>query len=373
MGTAADGERRGTMSERSRRGTGGVSPTRPQRPDHRKGKQPIGLYAAAAVILLLVAAGAVWAVIVVRGALAPKPPSKPVAVTTPSPGPPSVPPSAPPLPPSVSAESAAAVKAAALPFPNPPAVTPETIRGAQPSRRLVAITFDDDGGPFDTRILDLLERQNVRCTTFVLGRTVKSQPEIVKRLNGDGFEIANHTWDGKNLMKLADSEIRSELTQCQDRISAITGNQAPYMRPPGGATNSRVERVAASIGFRVVLWSRASDDTSASATPQSISHAVMDGLKPGEIILMHWSGKSTYQALQLILPEMEKHGLTPVTLSELLKYSSTAAGAKAKQGRGEAGVPGPARAAEAAEATPSPAPRARARPITSAPVPAFEK
>ncbi len=53
-----------------------------------------------------------------------------------------------------------------------------------------------------------------------------------------GFEIANHTWDHKTLTKLSDAQVESELLRTQKVISAVTGNQAPYMRPPGGATNS---------------------------------------------------------------------------------------------------------------------------------------
>jgi peptidoglycan/xylan/chitin deacetylase (PgdA/CDA1 family) len=326
------------------------------RPDHRRGKSPwvfygIGLaLAAIAVVGVLVATGAL------RTLLGPvqNPGTKPVSRTPAAAG------SRPststgskgtsgtagatstaggaPLPSTAEAESASAVKEAALPYPNPPAVTPQTITHVpNPSRKLVAITLDD-GIPFDTRILDLFEQKNIRCTTFLLGQFVKTHPELVKRLDRDGFEIANHTWDHKNLTKLSNEEIRSELRRTQDAISAITGNQAPYMRPPGGATNTRVRKVAGEMGFRVVLWNRSFADTSTKATPTKEFRNVMDGLQPGDIILCHWGGKDTYEAMKLILPEMERRGFTPVTISELLKYSSQVAGTTGQQGTGGAGT-----------------------------------
>jgi peptidoglycan/xylan/chitin deacetylase (PgdA/CDA1 family) len=229
-------------------------------------------------------------------------------------------------PSSVSPEaSAAAVRAAALRYPNPPAIEPLTISQAHPRGKLVAITLDD-GIPFDTKILDLLESRGVRATTFLLGQAVRAHPDLVKRLNKDGFEIANHTWDHKTLTALSDAQIRSEWSRTQAAISAITGNQAPYMRPPGGATNVHIRTLAASMGYHVVLWDKSFADTSRAATPQRLFHNVMDTLKPGDIILCHWGagtthGEATYEALKLILPEMRRRGFTPVTLSEMLADS----------------------------------------------------
>ncbi|HEY3318081.1 MAG TPA: polysaccharide deacetylase family protein [Coriobacteriia bacterium] len=356
------------MSERTSqtgRGTGGGSPS--TRPGHRKGRQPFALYIAGVAVVLILGAAVLWATGALKGLVgqAPRQAARPVATTTSTPatGTPSAAPSATPLPATASAESAAAVKAAALPYPNPPAVTPETIRKTTPSRKLVAITLDD-GIPFNTKILDLLESNNVRCTTFLLGQAVKEHPDLVERLNKDGFEIANHTWDHKTLTKLSDSQIRDELSKTQAAISAITGNQAPYMRPPGGGTNKRVERVAASMGYRVVLWNKSFADTSKYATPEKLYHNIIDTLQPGDIILCHWGapsktggpGNNTYEALKLILPELQRRGFTPVTLSELLKYSSTSAGTAAVQGQGGAGTPAPT-----AEATVPGAPGAAAR------------
>lgn len=287
------------------------------------------------IVVALAAGGLVMAGVAARRVPEPKVATRqPVATSAPSAGSSSATPSgaattastptSAPTPASVtSAESAGAVRAAALRYPNPPAIKPLTISRAHPKRKVVALTLDD-GIPFDTRILDLFEARGVRCTTFLLGQAVREHPDLVRRLNKDGFEIANHTWDHKTLTKLSDTQIRSEWSRTQAAISAITGNQAPYMRPPGGGTNLHVRSLAASMGYHVVLWDKSFADTSRAATPQRLFHNVMDTLKPGDIILCHWGGKDTYEALQLILPEMERRGFTPVTLSEMLADSAQA-------------------------------------------------
>jgi peptidoglycan/xylan/chitin deacetylase (PgdA/CDA1 family) len=93
------------------------------------------------------------------------------------------------------------------------------------------------------------------------------------------------------------------------------------MRPPGGATNASVRRTAASLGYTVVLWNKSFADTSRSATPERLYHNVMDGLKPGDIILCHWKGRDTYEAMVLILPELRRRSYRVVTLSELIAVS----------------------------------------------------
>jgi peptidoglycan/xylan/chitin deacetylase (PgdA/CDA1 family) len=328
------------MSGRSRhgyRGTAGRASSGPvSRAAGRRRPAPIGVWLGvfAAIVVALAAGRLVMAGVAAHRTPAPKVATRqPAATSAPSAGSSSATqstgattastPDSAPAASVTSTESASAVRAAALRYPNPPAIKPLTIRKAAPKRKLVAITLDD-GIPFNTKILDLFEARGIRCTTFLLGQAVRAHPDLVRRLNKDGFEIANHTWDHKTLTKLSDAQILSEWSRTQAAISAITGNQAPYMRPPGGGTNLHVRSLAASMGYHVVLWDKSFADTSRAATPQRLFHNVMDTLKPGEIILCHWGGRDTYEALQLILPEMERRGFTPVTLSEMLADSAQA-------------------------------------------------
>ena len=213
-----------------------------------------------------------------------------------------------------------AVAAAALRYPNAPAITPHSISGIHPKHKYVAVTLDD-GVPFDTRILELFEQRGWTATTFLLGTMVTSQPTLVQRLHRDGFEIANHTWDHKTLTKLSESQVRDELSRTQAAISKITGNQAPYMRPPGGGTNTSVKNIAGSMGYNIVLWNKSFADTSGSATPEQCAANALKDLQPGDIILCHWGRPATYGAMKILLPELERRGYRVVTLSEMIADS----------------------------------------------------
>lgn len=213
-----------------------------------------------------------------------------------------------------------AVARYALAYPDAPSVSGAVFGSLKPTRKMVAITLDD-GIPFDKRILDLFEANDVRCTTFVLGTFVRSRPDLVRRMSADGFEIANHTWDHTILTHLSEAEVRSELSRTQREISKITGNQAPYMRPPGGGYNDKVERIAASMGFRIVMWNRSLADTSSHATAEQLYVNGVRGVRSGDIILCHWGRPYTYEALARIVPELKRLGFEIVTISEMLADS----------------------------------------------------
>lgn len=213
---------------------------------------------------------------------------------------------------------------AAVRFPGAPAVTPIAINHLQPKHKYIAITLDDGYG-FQPEMLALLRKYDARCTTFLLGGWMANNTASVRQIKDAGFEIANHTYDHKTLTKLSDAQIVSELDRTQRVISAVTGNQAPYMRPPGGGTDDRVKRIAADLGYKTILWDRTFADSSKHASADNSYHWVMEwggGVKPGDIILCHWGSRNTLAAMQRILPELKAQGFEFVTLSQLIADSS---------------------------------------------------
>jgi len=228
-----------------------------------------------------------------------------------------------PEPPSTPKGASKAMSEAAVQFPDAPAVKPVSFGQLKPKHKYVAITLDDGYG-FQPEMFELLQQYDARCTTFVLGSWAADNASTLKKLDAAGFEIANHTWDHKTLTKLTDAQIESELLRTQKAISAVTGNQAPYMRPPGGATNTRVKGVVAGLGYKQVMWNRSFGDSGRGATTKKLYENVVTsngGIKPGDIILCHWGSKATYEAMKKILPELKSQGYEFVTVSELIADS----------------------------------------------------
>ncbi|MDR0923976.1 MAG: polysaccharide deacetylase family protein, partial [Hungatella sp.] len=72
----------------------------------------------------------------------------------------------------------------------------ETGRQIDPSRPMVALTFDD--GPFapvGNQIMDCLAQYGGKATFFVVGSRVSSYGTELQRMVAEGHEIGNHTYE----------------------------------------------------------------------------------------------------------------------------------------------------------------------------------
>ncbi len=83
------------------------------------------------------------------------------------------------------------------------------VRGA-PALREVALTFDDGPNPpYTERILDVLHKERVSATFFLVGRAVVAYPATVRRIVREGHAVGNHTWDHGHLIVETPGAVRS--------------------------------------------------------------------------------------------------------------------------------------------------------------------
>ena len=60
--------------------------------------------------------------------------------------------------------------------------------------KVVALTFDDGPDPYHTpRVLDVLDRYQVKATFFMMGRNVERYPAVAREVLQRGHEIGNHS------------------------------------------------------------------------------------------------------------------------------------------------------------------------------------
>jgi peptidoglycan/xylan/chitin deacetylase (PgdA/CDA1 family) len=210
------------------------------------------------------------------------------------------------------------------PCDTPPRVQPVSsaeIDSGNAGRPRIALTFDA-GGPSDptSRILDILAKYQVRVTFFVTGDWANQNPDLVRRIHGDGHEIGNHTMHHPDLKTLPNEQVCNELNQAEQVISTLTGvTTRPYYRPPYGSRDGRVRGLAAHLGYRTVYWTVDTLDWQTTATPDSITKIVMDHLSNGVIILMHAGSQVESQTLDGLMTKIEQAGYQIVSLTAVLQ------------------------------------------------------
>lgn len=203
----------------------------------------------------------------------------------------------------------------------------------------VCLTFDDSPDPETTLpILASLKAHSVRATFFVIGDRVRRHPEILKRIQDDGHELANHTQHHINLHKVLPSTLRKEIVDCQETVVQHAGVRPRLFRAPFGNFRSDMRNVGKLAGIeQLVGW----DVTPfiSETDPEVIVADVLASARRGSIILLHDGligappglsrqvGAAVAASLHDIIPGLLDRGMRLVTAGELLG-EMTAAHAK---------------------------------------------
>ena len=187
--------------------------------------------------------------------------------------------------------------------------------------KMIALTFDDGPHPRYTElILGILDKYGIKATFFFVGQNVEYYPDTALKVVKAGHEIGNHTYDHNRVEKMTQDDVLYEMTRCDDMIYSLDEYQTVLFRPPEGAFGEAVENSAAALGYSVILWSIDTRDW-AHSSPQEIYENVRKNIDGGDIILMHdyvSYNSPTPQALELIIPELQRQGYRFVTVSELI-------------------------------------------------------
>ena len=191
-------------------------------------------------------------------------------------------------------------------------------RYIDPKRPMVALTFDD--GPYsvvDSKLYDLMEAYDARCTFFFVGNRL-DETEIANTRRGIalGLEYGSHSMGHEHLNRFSVEEAKRKITDVADEMFAQTGYRMKIYRPPYGERNREMEQI---IDMTAILWNVDSLDWKNRDTETTYQN-VMNAVTPNDVVLMHSLYPSTAEACQRIVPELIDAGYQLVTVSELMEY-----------------------------------------------------
>ena len=189
-------------------------------------------------------------------------------------------------------------------------------RGA-PSEKLVAITFDDGPKPGITeQLLQILARERVPATFFLIGRHTTAFPELTRQISQAGMEVECHTYTHPNLCRIPSADVERELMRTVASIRAATGRTPKYFRPPGGNLNPVVIKIAARWGLTPCMWT-VDGETMEKTTADRLLDWMLPRIVPGSILLLHNGRMTTVDALPYLISGLRKKGYTFVTIEQL--------------------------------------------------------
>lgn len=189
--------------------------------------------------------------------------------------------------------------------------------------KLVSISFDAAWGNEDTQnLIDILDRYGVHATFFVVGDWVDKYPESVKALHDAGNEVMNHSTSHAHFSQLSTQQITADVTDCNEKIAAITGVTPSLFRCPYGEYDDHVIQAVEAMGMTAVQWDVDSLDWKG-ISANEISQRVLKNVRSGSIILFHNAAEHTPEALPGIIEALQSEGYTIVPISQILLPGET--------------------------------------------------
>ncbi|MGW0884249.1 bifunctional polysaccharide deacetylase/glycosyltransferase family 2 protein [Streptomyces sp. NPDC002671] len=195
---------------------------------------------------------------------------------------------------------------------------------ARVKARTVALTFDDGPDPVWTpRILDVLRRNHVHATFFVVGTEVVAHPELVRRMVADGHQIGIHTFTHPDLSRLAPWQRSLELRETQLAVAGAAGVTTALLRPPYSSRNDALDdadwsvlKQAGTAGYVTALSTQDAEDWQRPGRDRILARATPHG-HTGQIVLMHDGGgdrSQTVAALSVLIPRLKAQGFRFATV-----------------------------------------------------------
>jgi peptidoglycan/xylan/chitin deacetylase (PgdA/CDA1 family) len=221
----------------------------------------------------------------------------------------------------------------AIPVDEPPAISLDGVKPTTPrivfsqckvNGNFIALTFDDGPHPQNTpRLLDMLKERGIKATFFLIGKSAATWPAIVKRIVDEGHQVANHTWDHKQLSIMAEKKVMDELQKTHTAILNASGTAPELYRPPYGAIKmTQKKMIMEHFHYPTILWDVDTLDWKSPRSIAKVHDTILRDAKPGSIILCHDIHVETIDAMPTTLDDLNARGFKFLTVSELIKLEA---------------------------------------------------
>ncbi|MCY6369981.1 polysaccharide deacetylase [Clostridium ganghwense] len=196
----------------------------------------------------------------------------------------------------------------------------------------VFLTFDDGPSKKVTpQILKILDNYNVKASFFLVGRSAKTYPDLVKEEKAKAHAICNHTYSHNyGYLYSNPNNFIKDVKKCEDTLETILGTDSnKIIRFPGGGfykKRASYRQMATDKGYKHIDWHVETGDARANHVPvdKLLSNLKEEMKNCSEknkkhvVVLMHDIGtkQTTADALPQVIEYFQSQGYTFKTLEE---------------------------------------------------------
>lgn len=167
------------------------------------------------------------------------------------------------------------------------------------------------------RILETLEKNEVKITFFIVGEWAEKYPEAVKKIYEAGHEIGTHSNTHPHVEQLSAEKNLEEIKLGVEKLQKITGEKTRLYRTPYGEYNDTVINTARENGYYTIQWNIDTLDYKG-LTGDEMWGRIKEKLQKGSIILTHNGTEHTADSLDMLLKNIKTNGYQVTTVSDLI-------------------------------------------------------
>ena len=192
-----------------------------------------------------------------------------------------------------------------------------------PTQKRIYLTFDAgyENGCTE-KILDILEKHEVKAAFFLAGNYLEKNADLVRRMAREGHIVGNHTMHHYDMSKIADRNVfTQELEAVEKLYLEITGQEMPkFYRPPQGIYSQENLAMAKALGYKTVFWSLAYVDWNDDAQPtkEQAFGKLIPRIHNGAVVLLHSTSRTNAEILDELLTRWKEMGYSFGSVEELL-------------------------------------------------------
>ena len=175
--------------------------------------------------------------------------------------------------------------------------------------KTVYLTFDD--GPSDRvtpLVLDVLKKEKVPATFFLVGAQMEERENLVKRIYAEGHAIGIHTYTHEYRKIYASAEsLLTDIERTRRKIESLTGISPTIYRFPGGSFSVREElkKAVKKAGYTYIDWNCCCrDEELARPTAKELYEATVNTAEGKNQVVLLCHDSTTHRATAEALPSI---------------------------------------------------------------------
>ena len=190
--------------------------------------------------------------------------------------------------------------------------------------KVVYLTFDDGPSYNTKKVLDILAKYDIKATFFVTGNG-STHNQYIKEVYDAGHTLALHTYSHNYSQVYASVDAYfADLKKIDDLVYSLTGYHSPYVRFPGGSSNTVSRNYSKGImsklavelhnrGYEYYDWNVSSADASGQNVSVDTIIRSSTSVSNGTVMLLFhdtYGKDSTVKALPTIIEYYQDLGYT---------------------------------------------------------------